>query len=91
MFKKCFSVQSEFHNFTFWNKNRRHKRLRKIMADEQQEPGAKHELCLMTREELMNPARPGGALAEGSLCPGCLGYRRLALVCAHPREGKSIK
>ena len=48
-------------------------------------PSAKHDLCQMTRQELMSPDRPGGPLFEGDPCPGCIVFDgRYAPVCAHP-------
>ena len=48
-------------------------------------PSAKHELCQMTRQELMSPVRPGGPLSEGDPCPCCsVADGRFAPVGFHP-------
>ena len=46
---------------------------------------AKHDLCQMTRQELMSPVRPGGPLSEGDPCLCCRVFDgRYAPVGAHP-------
>ena len=46
-------------------------------------PTAKHDLCQMTRQELMSP--DCGSLKVGDPCPGCRTLDgRFAPVCVHP-------
>ena len=53
---------------------------------------AKHDLCQMTRQELMSPVRPGGPLSEGDACPGCRVLDgRNAPVCVHPSASAGNK
>ena len=59
-----------------------------MMMEQQQQapsgtPSPKHDLCQITRQELMSPA--GGSLKVGDACPGCCALDgRFAPVCVHP-------
>ena len=48
-------------------------------------PMEKHDLCQMTRQELMSPVSPGEPLSAGDACPCCSVLDgRFAPVGVHP-------
>ena len=55
-----------------------------------QEPGEKHQLCQMTKEELRSPAE--GSLKGTDPCPVCAGYGVYSFVGVHQSAppGKSV-